>query len=101
MSSKKIAYLTACALLLALLLAGFLSAQIHAAPNSPLAGYAISWWTVDNGGRASQGGPYSLNGTMGQADAGKASAGVYTLYGGFWSGIASLEYRTFIPVIRR
>lgn len=35
------------------------------------------------------GGVYSLNGTIGQPDAGAASGGVYALSGGFW-GVANL-----------
>jgi hypothetical protein len=49
--------------------------------------YDLSWWTVDGGGGTfSQGGSYSLGGTIGQPDAGLMSGGIYTLGGGFWGG---------------
>ena len=51
------------------------------------ADYDLSWWTVDGGGGTfSQGGSYSLGGTIGQPDAGLMSGGSYTLGGGFWGG---------------
>jgi hypothetical protein len=51
------------------------------------AGYDLSWWTVDGGGGTfSQGGSYTLGGTIGQPDAGLMSGGSYTLGGGFWGG---------------
>lgn len=51
-------------------------------------GYDLSWWTVDGGGDTfSQGGSYSLGGTIGQPDAGVLmDGGSYTLAGGFWGG---------------
>jgi hypothetical protein len=49
--------------------------------------YDLSWWTVDGGGGTfSQGGNYTLGGTIGQPDAGLMSGGNYTLGGGFWGG---------------
>ncbi len=51
---------------------------------SPL--YDLSWSTIDGGGITFvSGGPYSLGGTTGQADAGASSGGVYELTGGFWA----------------
>ncbi len=48
--------------------------------------HAIDWATIDGGGVTfASGGPYSLGGTIGQADAGASSGGVYELAGGFWS----------------
>lgn len=50
--------------------------------------YAISWSTIDGGGRInSAGGIYSLSGTIGQPDAGVGplSGGSYSLTGGFWA----------------
>jgi len=47
--------------------------------------YSIDWFTIDGGGGTSSGGPYTLSGTIGQADAGEMSGGNYTLQGGFWS----------------
>lgn len=52
--------------------------------------YNLSWHTNDGGGTTSAvGGIYSLNGTIGQPDAGAASGGAYALSSGFW-GIANL-----------
>ena len=49
-------------------------------------GYDLSWSTVDGGGYTwSDGGSYSLGGTIGQYDAGaEHSGGDYALQGGFW-----------------
>ena len=68
-------------------------------PNALDEGMAIPWWTVDTGGGASQGGPYSINGTAGQADAATLTGGIYTLKGGYWGG--SIEYISNLPLIIR
>ena len=48
--------------------------------------YSIDWFTIDNGGGASSGGGYSLNGTVGQHDASQSSSGGnYLVSGGFWA----------------
>src|SRR5262245_43873838 len=62
----------------------FLMARIPGANSQT---YGIDWSTVDGGGGAISGGGYSLNGTIGQADAGAMSGGSYSIVGGFWSGI--------------
>ncbi len=51
-------------------------------------GYDLSWWTVDGRGDTfSQGGSYSLGGTLGQPDVGVLmDGGSYTLAGGSWGG---------------
>ena len=49
--------------------------------------YSIDWFTVDGGGGTSNGGAYTVSGTIGQPDAGVLSGGSYTLEGGFWPGI--------------
>jgi hypothetical protein len=67
-------------------------------------GYAISWWTIDNGGATtpSTGGGFSLSGTIGQSDAGKMSSGGFGLAGGFWqSGVVAGEHRLYLPVVLR
>ncbi|MCS7283264.1 MAG: hypothetical protein RMK65_06150 [Anaerolineae bacterium] len=64
-------------------------------------GYDLSWWTVDGGGYTwSEGGGYSLGGTIGQPDAGVLQGGGYTLVGGFWSAAAT-QYQIFLPLILR
>jgi hypothetical protein len=82
-------------LLLALFsLAGLALAQLN--------GYNLNWWTVDNGGGASGNGTYTLNGTIGQPDAGTlASGGGYTLAGGFWHGgaVTKVEMKVYLPLM--
>ena len=51
------------------------------------AGYSLPWWTSDSGGGTSNGGAYSLSGTIGQPDADTLSGGNYRLEGGFWGGM--------------
>ncbi|MGE5123167.1 MAG: hypothetical protein ACM3H7_01510 [Acidobacteriaceae bacterium] len=61
--------------------------------------FSISWWTVDNGGGASQAGPYQIQGTAGQMDTGYSAGGPYKLRGGFWSGL--FYYAIHLPIISR
>jgi hypothetical protein len=64
--------------------------------------YDLSWWTVDGGGGSSMGNGYTLNGTLGQPDAGTlSSGGGYILTGGFWDGgtIVSTEIKIFLPLL--
>jgi|APFre7841882724_1041349.scaffolds.fasta_scaffold04584_3 hypothetical protein len=60
---------------------------------------SIPWWTVDNGGGVSQGGPYQISGTAGQPDAVNSAGGTYNLNGGFWSG--SVYFSTRLPLVSR
>lgn len=53
--------------------------------------YSISWYKIAGGGGTSTNGAYSLSGTIGQPDAGTMSAGPYTLTGGFWGVIATVQ----------
>jgi hypothetical protein len=62
--------------------------------------YDLSWWTVDSGGATSACiGAYCLGGTIGQPDAGVLAAG-YTLYGGFWGGVAVAHW-VYLPLVLR
>ena len=64
-------------------------------------GYDLTWNSIDGGGATfSTGGGYSLGGTIGQADAGSASGGSYSLSGGFWAGIPP-AYNAFVPIAMR
>lgn len=48
--------------------------------------YSIDWYKVSGGGGTSTNGQYSLNGTIGQHDAGgPMTGGNYSLTGGFWA----------------
>src|SRR5881628_362507 len=53
--------------------------------------YSIDWFTIDGGGGASSGGVYSVAGTIGQPDAGNLSGGSYTLVGGFWGIVSTVQ----------
>lgn len=73
--------------------------------------FELSWYTMDAGGEMlSTGGAFELAGTIGQADAGRASDGGFELNGGFWFGtplgdcnstgaIDLLDYDDFQPCI--
>lgn len=65
-------------------------------------GYNLGWWTVDSGGYTrSEGGDYTLAGTLGQPDAGGVLSGdEYRLFGGFWSGFVE-KYGIYLPLILR
>jgi len=47
--------------------------------------YDLSWYTIDGGGGRSTGGSFTLEGTVGQPDAGTMAGGDFILAGGFWS----------------
>lgn len=63
-------------------------------------GYDLSWNTTDNSGGVTfaAGGGYELGSTVGQADAGLASGGSYTLNGGFWQRFV---LNVYVPVALR
>jgi hypothetical protein len=48
--------------------------------------YSIDWYKISGGGGTSNGGVYSVSGTIGQHDAGgPMTGGNYSLTGGFWA----------------
>ena len=48
--------------------------------------YSSDWYQIAGGGGTSTNGPYSLRGTIGQADvSGPMTNGQYSLTGGFWA----------------
>lgn len=65
--------------------------------------YDLTWNTLDGGGGTSQGGVYSLRGTIGQPDAGSASGVAYSLDSGFWvKGILEfIEHLLHLPLVLR
>ena len=82
-------------LMLALLVTGVAWAAVET-------GYDLSWWTVDSGGGTSSGNGYTLNGTLGQPDAGMlARGGGYTLAGGFWHGgvVSVPQSQVYLPLL--
>ncbi|MEM9065869.1 MAG: GC-type dockerin domain-anchored protein [Planctomycetota bacterium] len=49
--------------------------------------FSIDWYTIDSGGGISEGGGFTLYGTIGQHDAGEPmTGGGFTLTPGFWAG---------------
>jgi len=54
--------------------------------------YSIDWYKIAGGGGISTGGVYSVNGTIGQHDAGGPMTGPnYSLTGGFWSLVSVVQ----------
>ena len=45
----------------------------------------IPWYSIDGGGGTSEGGQFSVAGTIGQHDAGAMTGGGFSLAGGFWA----------------
>ncbi len=81
-------------LAVALLLGAATGAAVHAQSGG---GYDLTWWTVDGGGEAVEGGGMTLRGTAGQPEAGPAlSGGGYTLVGGFWPGGGVVAHRVYV-----
>lgn len=81
MRHRNIRHFTTCAALAALA-ALVLPLAFGAAAAGPL---TVSRWTVDTGGAGfTRTGTWTLAGTVGQHDAGRAAAGSYVVSGGFW-----------------
>jgi hypothetical protein len=54
--------------------------------------YSINWYKVTGGGGTSTNGQYSLNGTIGQPEAGGTmSSGNFSMMGGFWSLVSTVQ----------
>ena len=80
---------------------GTASAQRNDDPALPQDSYELSWFSIDGGGATfSEGGAYSLGGSIGQADAGAMSGGADSLSGGFWAGVPAI-YSAFVPIALR
>ncbi len=93
--------------LMALMLIVFITPSQSFAPVSAQSGggYDLTWNVIADGGAMfSTGGPYSLGGTIGQAEAATVSGGSYTLTGGFWGGLQNLvsyPLHFFLPLIQK
>jgi hypothetical protein len=62
------------------------------APSVLFAQLDVEWSTIDGGGGTSSGGSYSISGTIGQPDAGRAMTnGQFSLTGGFWALPAAVQ----------
>lgn len=66
-------------------------------------GYDLTWNTISGGGITfSDGGGYTLGGTVGQMDAGVLSGGSFVLAGGFWGrGMAGMPagFHFYLPLV--
>ncbi|HZQ47866.1 MAG TPA: hypothetical protein VFC07_12685 [Verrucomicrobiae bacterium] len=76
-----------------MLLGGFLFGAVIL---SQAQNYSLSWFTIAGGGgsssgTATNGTAYAVSGTIGQSDAGVLSGGPYTVTGGFWGVIGSVQ----------
>ena len=63
---------------------------------------SLSWWSVDGGGGQSIGGEYTLQGAIGQPEAGTIEGGDYSLTGGFWAGpsaTGSPDWTNYLPLV--
>ena len=99
---NKISQKTLRTIKVASLLGALLLLSIAFTVYSEVSDFVVNWWSVDGGGDSSQGGDYTLNGTIGQSDTGAASGGGYTLHGGFWSGGALLQqFKLYLPLVMR
>jgi len=102
MMMKKISQKTVRTLKVASVIGVLLVLSITFTVYAEVSDFALYWWSVDGGGESSQGGNYTLIGTIGQSDAGAMSAGDYTLHGGFWPGGALLEQvKLYLPLVMR
>lgn len=83
--------------LLVLLLARIAPAQTGGDVSSGTS-YDVTWSSIDGGGGMSSDGIYTLNGSIGQPDAGTLAGTGYTLTGGFWGG-RTAQYRIYLPLV--
>ncbi len=59
--------------------------------------YVLAWSTIDGGGGVSNGGEFTVLGTIGQPDAAYSAGDSYELIGGFWPGgpICFVEFEDY------
>ena len=64
--------------------------------------FSIDWYSIDGGGGTSAGSGFTLNGTIGQADANTTpmTSPEYSLTGGFWSSLAMLHPRPALTILK-
>jgi hypothetical protein len=88
-------------LLIILCLIAFLLLTYQVVPAAAPTGYTLDWWTADTGGGSLQGGAYTLQGTVGQAEPGSLDGVDYSLVGGFWSYLRAAWERIFLPLVNK
>ena len=99
---KKIFQKPVWTLILVLLIGVLLLFSVAFTVYAEVSDFVLNWWSVDGGGGSSQGGDFTLNGTIGQSDVSAMSGGGYTLHGGFLPGGAlSPQYELYLPVVMR
>lgn len=90
------------ALIVLLLLSSIALADTEPDASKAAQSYKISWWTVDGGGATdSHGGGYTMDGIIGQPDAGGLAGGGYAMGGGFWVGGEAAGYSIHLPLVLR
>ena len=91
---QRLLFILIAALAVALLVASIAVAQSGS-------GYDLSWSVIAGGGGSSRGSGHTLDGTLGQFDAGMLSGGGYTLSGGFWTELTPLtsSFSVYLPLI--
>lgn len=52
--------------------------------------FEIPWHSIDGGGGTSDGGPFTVTGTIGQHDTGTMTGGGFEISGGFWAASSLL-----------
>ena len=91
---RRLLFILIAALAVALLVASIAVAQSGSS-------YDLSWSAIAGGGGRSSGSGHTLDGTLGQFDAGMLSGGGYTLSGGFWTELTPLtsSFSVYLPLI--
>src|SRR5262245_6257011 len=69
----------------------------HAQSGGP---FNLCWSTLGGGGGVSSNGRFAMSGTVGQAETGSLSGGVFKVEGGFWSGITVDHETADGPVLK-
>ena len=63
--------------------------------------FSVNWFSIDGGAGQSAGGAFSLNGTIGQPDAGTIGGSPYSILGGFWAFAADTSTASPLLSIER
>lgn len=61
--------------------------------------FNLTWNTIDGGGGRVTSASYSMEGSIGQPDAGQIASGSYSLMSGFQIQTAAASYDVYLPVI--
>jgi hypothetical protein len=87
-------------ILVATLLLAFGLLTFYGIGQAQVGGLSIPWFSVDGGGGRSSNAEFTVQGTVGQPDAGNHTNGAFTVRGGFWqSSVAANPSTLYLPVI--